>query len=244
MIIYVDLVFFLNLIIDFLLLLSISIILKRNVKLYRIILGSLLGSISTLLVFFSINNLLLMIIKLIISISMVLVTFSYKDKNYFFNNLIYLYFMGILLGGFLYLLNIEAGYKSISLIAISPIILFIYAKKTKSLGVNYKFHYKVDLYYKDNLYKFNAFLDSGNKLYDQYKKRPIILIHEDKISFDYEKGLLVPYHTASGDGLLKCIKVDKIIIDGKKEIPNILVGLSNDSFNIEGVNMILHTDIL
>ena len=43
--IYVDLVLFLNIAMDFLLLLSVSMVLKRNVKFYRIILGGITGGL-------------------------------------------------------------------------------------------------------------------------------------------------------------------------------------------------------
>ena len=70
--VYVDLVLFLNIAMDFLLLLSVSITLKRNVKFYRIILGSLVGGISIVFLFISLNNIALFLFKMIISILMIL----------------------------------------------------------------------------------------------------------------------------------------------------------------------------
>ena len=83
--IYVDLVLFLNITMDFLLLLAVSVILKRNVKIYRIFLGALTGGISLIFLFISINNLTLFLFKIIISILMVWRTYnlccsSHPDK--------------------------------------------------------------------------------------------------------------------------------------------------------------------
>ena len=85
-------------------------------------------------------------------------------------------------------------------------------------------------------------VDTGNNLYDPYKKRPVIIVSDKYIKED--KYILVPYHTISGNGLLKCIKPDIIFIDGIGYKGNVLIGFS-DSFNFgDGVDVILHKDIM
>lgn len=256
--VYVDLVLFLNIAMDFLLLLSVSITLKRNVKLYRIIFGSLVGGLSIVFLFINLNNITLFLFKMIISILMVLITFSYKNIKYFFNNLLYLYLSSIILGGGIYLLDVQINYRNqglmfinngfglnlIVLVIISPIIIYSYIKSMKKMKNNYNNFYKVDLYYKNKIYKFDAFLDTGNRLYDPYKRRPIIIINTNKIKVDYDKAILVPYNTASGNSILKCIIADKIIIDNCYSVKNVLVGLSSETFKIDGVDMLLHNDII
>ena len=225
--IYVDLVMFLNIAMDFLLLLSVSTILKRNAKLYRIILGSFVGGISLIFLFISLNNLLLFIFKLVISILMILVTFSFKNIKYFINNLLYLYLSSIILGGGLYLLDIQINYhhngfvfidnsfsiNMLVLIIISPFIIYSYIKSMRHYKTNYSNFYQVDLYLHHKIFKFIAFLDTGNRLYDPYHHRPVVLINSNKIKIDYDKAILVPYQTASGNSVLKCLIVDKLVID-------------------------------
>ena len=253
--VYFDLVFILNFIIDFLLLLSVSYILKRNIRFIRIFFGALVGSLSVFLLLIKINNYGLFLFKISISVLMILTTFSFKNLKFFLNNFIYLYICSVVLGGGLYLIKDEVTLKNkglffinsnlkinlLIIIILIPLILFFYIKQAKKLRYNYNNYYKVDIIYNDKIYKFNAFLDTGNKLKDPYKKRPIILINTDKIDFSYEKSILVPYSTVNGGGLLKCITVDKIIIDGK-EVNNQLLGLSKDKFNIEGIDMILNNE--
>ncbi|MDD6756542.1 MAG: sigma-E processing peptidase SpoIIGA, partial [bacterium] len=153
--VYLDLIMILNFAIDFILLLSVSLMLKRNVSIYRIMLGSFIGGISILFLFFNMNSILLFLFKLIISIFMILITFGYKTIKYTLINLLYLYMSSIILGGFLYLLNLEFSYKNIGIIffnnglsinfifllIVSPIILYIYIKQTKSLKYNYSNYY-------------------------------------------------------------------------------------------------------
>ena len=86
--IYLDLVFFINFFFDFLLLLVVKILLKRNVGIKQIILGALLGATSILFLFLPLNQVTLFLLKVIISILMILTTFGFQNKNYFFKNIL------------------------------------------------------------------------------------------------------------------------------------------------------------
>ena len=93
--------------------------------------------------------------------------------------------------------------------------------------------------YKDKIFKLVGYIDSGNKLVDQYKNRPISLIYSNEFEYDYEDVLLVPYETASGSGVLKCIKVDKLIINNQE--CSGLIGFMDKKINIDGVDIILNS---
>jgi len=245
MLIYVDLLFILNLWIDFLLLITTNIILKYKSSYKRLFLSSLIGAFSTFLVVIN-NKILLFILKILIAILMQLIANSYKGIKTLLENVFYFYLVSVILAGTLYLLNIDnmnMKENYILLLLISPIILYINNKKIKKLDNYYKEVYSVIVIYKNKKYHFNALLDTGNILYDQYKKRPISLVYTNKIKFDYNDGILVPIETANKKSILKCIKVDKMIIDDI-EINSALIGLIDKKFNIQDINMILHKDIL
>ena len=128
---------------------------------------------------------------------------------------------------------------------LSPLILYFYIKQSKNLKTNYNKYLKVDIYLKNGkIIKLNAFLDTGNKLIDPYKKRPIILINKNKIDdYDKEKILLVPYYNLENDGILKCIVPSKIYIEGLGFKSKFLIGLS-PNINIDGVDCILNEKLL
>ena len=250
--IYLDLIFLLNFSFDFILLLTVSIILKRNVKIIRLILGSLIGGLSTFLLLFNLNNLELFLYKFFISLFMILITFEYK-------NLEYLYISSIILGGFLYLLNIEFSYKRegivfyhngfsinfIILIILSPIILYLYIKQIKELKNNYSYYYKINIYYKDKIIKLNSYLDTGNIIKDPYLNLPIIIINNNLIKEEeIDDFILVPIDTISNHSMLKCIKVNKIEIEGKEQRKRVLIGLSPKKIKMEGVDSIIGKSIL
>ena len=104
--IYLDLVLMLNFVFDFLLLTAVSTFLRRNISLTRLIIGSFIGGISIFTLFIHLNSFQLFLIKLFISIIMCLVTFNYRNLKYTLKNMFYLYTTSMILGGFLYFLNI------------------------------------------------------------------------------------------------------------------------------------------
>lgn len=191
---------------------------------------------------------------------MVIVTFKYKDIRYTFRNLIYLYTASIILGGFLYLLNVEFSYKQeglifyhdglsvnwMVLIVTSPIILYLYLKQGLYLKNNYSNYYIVDIYFKDKKISVSAFLDTGNTLIDPYLRRPIILVSKKELNNHYsdEDVILVPYETVNYQGILKCIKPDKITILGIGVRQNLLIGIFEEKIKIDGIDCILHTRVL
>lgn len=259
--IYVDLVLLLNFGFDLILLFGVAIILRRQTTLKRILLGALVGSITVFSMFMEMSSITLFLVKIIISIFMVLITFGYHDIRYLGNNLFYLYTSSILLGGFLYFLNLQFSYKNeglifyfnglsvnvIALIILSPIIIYTYVKQGLLLKNHYSNYYNVDIYLKSGeIMSVTAFMDTGNKLEDPYKKRPIILLNKELIKLDYNKQgiVLVPYDAINHHGLLKCIIPDKIFIQGVGFRDDFLVGLSNEKILIDGVDCILHSKVL
>ena len=242
--VYIDLVILLNFLIDLILIFSVALILRRQTNLKKIIRGALTGSLSIISLLFNINPIILIILKV------------YTIKNVF-----YLYTSSIILGGFLYMLELELCYRNegmlfyhnglklnfIVLLFLSPIIICFYIKQARELKDNYSKYYNIDIYLKDgSISELTAFLDTGNKLVDPYFKRPIILVNKDKISFDYnnENILIVPYDSLNNHGLLKCIVPDKIYIDKIGIKKNFLIGISEDKIRMDGIDCILNTKLL
>lgn len=261
MTIYIDLVILLNFGIDLLLLFAVAIILRRQTTLRKLLISAIVGSITILSMFIELNSLSLFFIKIIISIIMCLITFGYRNIKYTLNNLFYLYTSSIILGGFLYLLNLECSYKHeglmfyynglsvnfIVLIILSPIIIYAYVKQGLNLKNNYSNYYNIDIYLETGeVIEATSYLDTGNKLEDPYKKRPIILLNKDliKIDYDHHRLLLVPYDTLNNHGLLKCIVPKSIYIQGIGFRDNFLIGISNEEILIDGVDCILSPKLL
>lgn len=196
------------------------------------------------MLFTSINRLLLELITIIL---MITIAFKYKNIRYFLTNILYTYILSILLGGLIYLfnskvtLNIYLNYLVIIILSIE--VMTLYIKENKKIKNTYNNYYKVDIYFKDKeKISLIGFLDTGNNLYDPYKKRPIILV--DKKYQKEDKFILVPYHTINGEGLLKCIKPEKVYIEKIGYKTNLLVAFSSSPSTINGVEVILHKELM
>lgn len=258
--VYIDLVLLLNFGFDFLLVMAVALLLRRQSNLWRLCLAAFVGSITILSMFIEIGSFWLFVVKMGISILMVLIAFGYQDLRYTFRNLFYLYTSSIMLGGSLYLLSLQFSCRneglvfyfnglSINLlvfIILSPIIIYAYVKQGLHLKNHYSHYYHVDIYLKGGeVIELNGFLDTGNKLVDPYKRRPIILVNSDILEVGYDDNLvLVPYDAVNYHGLLKCVIPEKIFIQGVGYRYNFLIGITNRQIKMDGVDCILHEKLI
>ena len=231
-----------------------SILLKRNTSFKRILLASVLGSMSCLLLFYIKDNIILLLYKLIISVFMVLIAFKYESFKYFKNNLLWLYVISIILGGTIYLLSDQITLNNkglvfegnglklnlILLIILSPFIIYKYVKSSKNYQITYSNYYDICIYYSDLMLKGTGFLDTGNNLKDPFFHRPIILVDRSLIKANVDT-FLVPYYTLNKNDLLEVFKPKKIVIN-KKSFKNVLIGLTN--VNIDGIKIILNKEAI
>jgi len=260
MTIYIDIVFLINFILDFLLLLTVNIALKRYSKIRRIILGALFGSISLISLFIPLNRASLFLLKIMMSLIMSLIAFGYKNFRYTFYNIIYLYMTSIILGGFLYYLKVEFSYSNkgfifyykglainyIFLFILAPIILYVFTKSIKVLKEIKNYYYKVRVIFSNDYeLKISGFLDTGNKLIDPITNKPIILINKKKLKgkIPIRSPMYVPFNSLNHHGLLECIKPKYLEIDDK-ELKNYLIGLTDTSFKLNGIECLLNYKIL
>ena len=246
MTVYIDLVSIINFIYDFLILLTVSFTLKRNRKIYYYILSSLIGVLSIFLLFLKINNIVLFLLKILISVIMVIVAFGYKSIKYTISNIIYFYMTSIILAGFLYLIrgnssNFNLNY--IVLLIIGPIILFIYYKSNKKLKNTYSDYYKIKIVFDNIEYNLVSFYDNGNNLKDPISRKSIIIVGNNRLEkiYNIRSPVYVPVITVKGTHLMKCFKPSYIILNDKK-IYNYLIGESSIKFS-DGVECLLNKSL-
>ncbi len=215
-----------------------------------------MGALSIFFLFLPLNSFTLFLLKVVVSILMLLSSFGFHDFKSFVKNFLFLYFTSILLGGFMYFLNLNYSYTNKGLIffhngfsinfvvlcLLSPFILFCYVKDYRK-RVRYQHYHQVSFRYRKKEYTYQGYLDTGNHLHDPYSRRPIHLLYDPHLSFREEDCLFVPFTSLGHHGLIKCLRLKTIMIDGKVH-QNILLGLAEKPFHIEGANLILNHDYL
>ena len=235
---YIEILFLFNFFLDFLILMTTSILLKRNAKIFNLLVGAFIGSLSIIILFLNINSIQLLILKVYLSILMNLFTFYYKSIRYTVYNIVVFYFVSISIGGFLYFLKLYFDYKSLLfLFIICPFIIYIYIKQMKLFTNRQNKYYDVLLYIGSKCISLTGYLDSGNTL---KHKGNLVIITNLKNNFS-KKTILVPYKTISGTSLLECIKIKKVIIN-TQVFDKVLLGFS-DNMNIEGAEVLLNKEM-
>lgn len=258
--IYLDLEFLLNFCYDLLLLMTVDITLKRNTNFFRLILASLLGGLSLVILFLPFNNFLLFLFKILVSIIMIIVSFGYKNLKYFFSNISYLYMCSIILGGFLYFLDVEFSYKReglifyfdglsinyILLIILSPIILLLYIFEHKKIKSTYNYSYKVKIVFKNGQELIcNGFLDTGNKLKDPITKKYVILVSKKKLEpfINIRSPIYVRFNALNKKGMLECFSINYLKINNQI-FKNYLVGIMQDQIYLNGADCLLNNKLM
>lgn len=256
MILYLDLIWFINFSFDLLLVLTVAFILKRHISIIRMIVSALIGSLSIFLLFISLSSLSLFFYKVIISFIMIFIAFGFKSIHYFLVNTITLYVTSMFLGGTLYSLNIQFSYKhngiifffngiSINIVIVlilTPLLLYFYYKTYKFKKDKYnKYHYITINFLNNITIKTTGYLDTGNQLYDPYFHKPIILVEEELIPEDLlGNNILIPFDTINNHSLLECIKVESIFINGIGEKRDVYIGVIKEKLKLDGISCILH----
>ena len=258
--IYLDLVFILNFIYDLLLLMSVDMTLKRHTKFIRLILSAILGALSLAILFLPCGEIMLFILKIITSILMILIAFGYRNIKYFGTNMIYLYMSSVILGGFLYFLNVEFSYKRegmvfyfeglnvnyILLLIVAPIILFLYVREHKKFKSTYNYNYKVSIVFKNGkCLECNGFLDTGNKLRDPITKKYVILVNKKVLEpyINIRSPMYVTYKTVGYQGLIECFSIRYIKVNNQV-FNNYLVGLVPEKINLNGSDCLLNYKLM
>ena len=232
--IYIELVFILNVLLDYMILYGTKRLLNRDSSNSRIIISSIIGGFSILFLYIKVSSILLIIIKIMISFIMNLIAFGNKEV---FINTFYFYLVSIVLGGTLYIINIKTSFyqNMIYLILMFPSILIIFIKEYKKYKFNIQDSYDVVIDVVNKTYSFKGFIDTGNSLKSPISNKGVILINED---IDTSMSYYIPYKALNYEGVLKIIKPDKIIINNK-EIKSCLIGISKNEINVSGFNCIL-----
>ena len=232
--VYIEFIYIINFLLDFMILYGTKRLLKINKSIIRIIISSLFGMMSTLLLYINISNLELFIIKIFFSITMIIIAFGF---NNIIKNTFYFYLISIILGGMIYLFNFKVSFYTnyILLMVVSPIIIYFVVKEliNHKLIINDK--YDVSIIYNKKVYRLEGFIDTGNKLESPISKKSVILVN---LKISSNKLIYIPYKALNTSGVIPCIKPDKIIVNNKI-ISNCLVGLSHDKFELNGCNCIL-----
>ena len=208
MTIYLDIVFFENFILNYIIILSTAIISKSKMKLTSIMLSSTIGGIFSILNYLmNMNSLENMVLKIIISILMMLIAFNdYKIKK-LIKQLLFFFFVSFTFGGIAFMLlffikpqNIII--KSNHLVGTYPIkitilagilgfvVIFLIEKIIKDRLNKKSMICDLEIFYDGKIRKIKTMIDTGNLLKEPISKNDVIIVEKESLEGIVSKDIL------------------------------------------------------
>ena len=201
MVIYIDMLFLENFILDFIILYVTGLISKNKIKFLKLLLGSALGAIYVVMYYFiKINVYSNIIIKLLLSIIMIYISFAPTNFKEMLKLTVFFYLTSFVFGGaalsVIYMLNsrrvtiqngVLIGNYTIRTIFIGVIVAFIVTviafKFVKAKFSKNDLFCDIIIKFNDQQVKIKAMLDTGNFLKDPITNIPVVVV-EHKVLYD------------------------------------------------------------
>ena len=208
MTIYLDIVFFENFILNYIIILSTAIISKSKIKLTSIMLSSTIGGIFSILNYLmNINSLENMILKIIISILMMLIAFNeYKIKK-LIKQLLFFYLVSFTFGGIAFMLlffikpqniimksnHLVRTYTiEIKILAgiLGFVVIFLIEKIIKDRLNKKSMICDLEIFYDGKIRKIKTMIDTGNLLKEPISKNDVIIVEKESLEGIVSKDIL------------------------------------------------------
>lgn len=225
---YVDVLFLVNFMMDYLLLLIVRHMLKCTATHFRIALGALIGAgLTCLVVILPIPYAIIkfVLFYLLVNTLMMIVGLKIREIRVFVKAMILLYIGAFLMGG---LMGYVRQYIRMGSFFFTVAILGYYV----ILGIwNSISHMQrleqhvcdVELHLAGNVSELKGLIDTGNHLCDPISSKPVCIVSlgvvKEKIDVELTVLRYVPYHTIGiQEGVMPLVQFDKMCIKGKRKI--------------------------
>lgn len=255
---YIDVLFLVNFLMDYILLLVTKKVLRISSPYGRICLGALLGAFLTCVVaalgipFAFIKAILFYIL---VPSAMLSAGIPIRDFRGFLRALFTLYISGFLVGGIFEYLNQYVNVKAGSLFfALAMASYYLASGALKMLALLFYFGQSrclVTLRFGGESCKAEAIVDTGNHLRDDVSGKAVSIISRKLAEQLVGKGLpegirYIPYRTVGKEaGVIPVLSIDSICVAGRNErqVEQPMVAISEDSSFGNGYDVILNPDI-
>ncbi len=253
-IIYIDTLLCVNLFIDYIILLSVKKTLHINCKHSRIILGAAIGSVSTIAVFLpQYTTCMSIMYRIVTAIIITLAAYGKTTLTRLFIRAGMYFGFSMILCGMILLIELTINPTSISIyndavyFDISPVILIlstisayiiisIYNKIQNKTKLNCSV-VKVRIYTNsNNVLCFDSMIDTGCNLKEPFSGLPVILIERQllkNISLDDTEMRVIPFSTASGEGMVMAFRPQKAYINNNKLESECYIGICDNKLTGE-----------
>ncbi len=253
---YVDVLFLVNFMMDYLLLLIVRHMLKCTATHFRIALGAVIGAgLTCLVVILPIQYAIIkfVLFYLLVNTLMIIVGLKIKEIRVFVKAMILLYIGAFLMGG---MLGYVRQYIKMGSLFFAVAVLGYYVVLGIWNFISYMQRLEqhicdVELYVAGKVSEVKGLIDTGNHLCDPISSKPVCIVSPgvvtEKIGVELSILRYIPYHTIGiQEGVMPLVKFDKMCIKGKKEIwfEEPLIAISEEEIsNSKEYQMILNPNL-
>ena len=254
--VYVDILFLVNFMMDYLILLLVRRMLKCTATHGNVLLGACVGAMLTCVVMLlSLPSVIKFILfHMVINAGMVQVGLRIKDIRSFVKAIIMLYIGSFLLGGILEVFRpyVRVGSLFFFLAIVGYYLALWIWKFIVCVQRWNQYHCEVELYIGDKKYQVKALVDTGNGLVDPVSGNPVSIVDKEIAKKLLEKEQIrniryIPYRTiGKGDGVLPVIRIERLRTRGEHtcDIENPMIGISEERVSARGeYEMILNPNL-
>ena len=258
-----------NLVIDYFLLIASLYLTGNKIAKFKILFSAMLGTaVAIALPLITVNAVIGFFVKILLALVMIFVAGEYKNFKGYMLALNVFILLTFLTGGaviaILFALNMDyvlVGTKIVNqglpvslMIAVSFIFTFIVIRVGKSIYKKkqiFPFIRKCEIVAGEKSFPLVGFIDSGNRLYDNKRGCPIVVISKSNL----ERMNILPYlttlvgslkfNTVSGGGEMPLYKIGGIVFKEGKDVTykSATLGISNNEYSSE-YDIILHPSLV
>lgn len=254
--VYIDILFMVNLMMDYLLLCIVKKITKCETSFWRLLLASTVGSFLMCVIIvipLPYTSIKILLFHIVINTIMIKLGFRISNKVEFIKCFLFLYIGAFLLGGvFQYFQQYIKISSLFFLMALSSYVMVCGIWHGISCFCHQREKwYHVQLFLEGKSIVVKALLDTGNGLYNPYNGKAVHIIKKQVLipilPQTFMKGIhYIPYHSLGNQGVMMAIKIEKMYVEGEVNfwVKEPWIALSEEEISTNNsYQMILNSDI-
>lgn len=260
--VYVDVLIFLNIVVDFFILLSLKTVFNIDVTFKRLVLSSIIISFFSLIALLpQINFFLNILINILTAVASVFICFGRCSIANFIKRVCCFFAINFIYAGIMIAIYMLFKPSKLAIINnvvyfdISPllliiltlccyIILYIFKRITGKQGIMEKIC-KVHIKLNDKSYCFFGKVDTGCDVKEPFSGAPVIIVEKtvfNNLKIEDNNYRVIPFSSLGGEGILTGIKAQEVIIDEHKIEKDIYIGICKNILNGE-IKALIPNDI-
>ena len=231
-VVYVDILVFINTVVDYVILITVEKLLKKQVKLYRLIIASFICSFFSLVIFFKISEIIsLLLIRPLCGCVMTLIAFGYHGLKEFvkyacttvlvtalYAGLFILYYQLVKPPNMIIVNDVPYfEFNPLLMLCVTVVIYFIISLANKLLNKRMsativELSFMID----GQRYACIGKIDTGCNLIEPFSKAPVIIVKRSVYDPPSQvQKRIIPYSTINGSSFLYAVKCDQVEIGHK-----------------------------